>query len=259
MKTSKAYDLPLRIFHWTFAILFVLSFSIGNYIDDDSVLHAYHMLSGILMTFIVILRLFWARLGSKTSRINHFRLQPSELISYFKSVFSHDSKRYLGHNPASSYAAIFMILFTLGLFSSGLLMTFKIEKHFFKETHEIFANLFLLLVILHISGVFLHQWKHKDGMIFSMLNGKKEMITDEEEIKSQHGIVAIIFTFLIIGMGSYLVSHFDRNTGILSIYGSELQLWENEDDYEIGRDDDDGISYEYSDDHQHEEENDHEH
>ena len=41
---SKAYDLPLRIFHWVFAALFMSSFTIGKFLDDDSAIYAYHAL-----------------------------------------------------------------------------------------------------------------------------------------------------------------------------------------------------------------------
>ena len=57
MENVKAYDLPVRIFHWVFALLFVLYFSIGSLIEDDSTIFAYHMLSGILMVTIVLLRI----------------------------------------------------------------------------------------------------------------------------------------------------------------------------------------------------------
>lgn len=59
LKTSRAYDLPLRIFHWLFALLFLTSFSIAKLIDDESIVFVYHMLSGIMMVFIIIMRGRW--------------------------------------------------------------------------------------------------------------------------------------------------------------------------------------------------------
>lgn len=228
MENSKAYDLPVRIFHWAFALLFVMSFSIAKLIDDDSALYAYHMLSGILMVSIVILRIVWGLVGSKTSRFSSFKLRPSELIAYVKSVVSNKSKRYLGHNPASSYAAILMMIFTLGIGFSGLMMSLRINKHFFEEIHEILANGFLVVVLFHIAGVLFHQFKHNDEMIFSMFNGKKAKIDEEIEIKSNHPLVAFAFVIFLIGMGSYLLKSFDGNTGKLNAFGSQLQLGENE-------------------------------
>lgn len=242
MEKSKAYDLPTRIFHWIFAALFVTSFAIAKIIDDESTLYAYHMLSGILMVFLVLLRILWGFIGPQTSRFSSFKLNPCELKSYFFSVIQGKSKRYLGHNPASSYAAILMLLFTLGIGFSGMMMTLKISKHFFEEVHELFANGFFMVVIFHIAGVLLHQIKHNDDMIFSMLNGKKAKVDQEEEIKSQHPLVAIILVFLIVIVANQLVKNYDTNTGKLNIIGKQFHLGEdeheNENDHDENHDDD---------------------
>lgn len=229
MQSSKAYDLPIRIFHWVFAILFLISFSIAKFIDDDSMLYAYHMLSGILMVSLVILRVIWGLVGSKTSRFSSYKLRPTELFEYLNSILTTRSKRYLGHNPASSYAAILMLLLTVGIGLSGLMMSLRINKHFFEEVHELMANGLLIVVIFHIAGVIFHQARHADGMIFSMVNGKKNKIDGENEIKSNHPIAAVILILFILCMSSYLFINFDNNSGKLATFGTQLQLGENED------------------------------
>ncbi|MCF8059929.1 MAG: cytochrome b/b6 domain-containing protein [Bacteriovoracaceae bacterium] len=228
MDHSKAYDLPIRIFHWLFALLFVFSFSVAKFIDDDSVLYAYHMLSGILMVSIVLLRIVWGFVGSRTARFSSFKLNPTDLISYFNSVISSRSKRYLGHNPASSYAALLMMAFVLGIGFSGLMMSLRIYKHFFEEAHELLAHGLLITVIIHVVGVILHQLRHRDGLITSMLNGKKTKIVDERDINSNHPIVALLLILSFLNMGNYLFKNFDNNTGVLKAFGTQVQLGEKE-------------------------------
>ena len=228
MKQSLAYDLPVRIFHWFFALLFLASFSIANFIDDDSSLYSYHMLSGILMVFLVVLRVLWGVFGSKTSRFSSFKLNPSELFSYFSSINSSKAKKYLGHNPASSYAMIFMMLLAIGLASSGFAMCLGIRKHFFEEIHEVLAYGFLAIVLSHVLGVLFHQLKHHDGMVVTMISGKKDKVEGTTEIESGHPLVAIIFLILVIGMGSYLLRNFNQNKRELSILGNQIQLGEIE-------------------------------
>ncbi|GAB4420963.1 MAG: hypothetical protein OHK0056_31650 [Bacteriovoracaceae bacterium] len=235
MQKVKTYDLPLRIFHWLFAILFVTSFVIAKFIDDESALYAYHMISGMLMMILVIMRIVWSFLGEKTSKFGSYKLKIQDLIQYLKSVLSGHSKRYLGHNPASSYAAVLMFVFTTLLVTTGFFMIFRINKHFFEEVHELLAHAFLIIVILHIGGVWIHQLFHQDGMIFAMFSGRKNAVENEAAISSFRTRPAIVFLSIFSLSAIYLNTNFNARTGVLSIMGKDLQLGEvegNEMDHE---------------------------
>lgn len=247
MQKMNSYDLPLRIFHWLFAILFLTSFFIAKFIDDESMLYAYHMISGILMLILVIMRFIWSFVGEKTSSFRSLKLNPRELIQYLTSVSSGSSKRYLGHNPASSYATILMIGFTLALVSTGFFMILNINKHFFEEVHEIIAHGFLVIVILHIGGVLIHQLFHQDGMITSMFTGRKKIIEGEMGIKSSRTLAGSIFLITFLISAIYLNSNFSAQTGILNLVGKNLQLVEIE-KYELENKRDGYNKYEEDDD-----------
>lgn len=47
------------------------------------------------------------------------------------------------------------------------------EHEFLEETHELFANFTLLLVMLHLAGVFVGSAVHKESLVKAMLSGKK--------------------------------------------------------------------------------------
>lgn len=228
MNKTKVYDLPVRIFHWLFAGLFVFSFFVAKVIDDDSALYSYHMLAGFFMTLLVILRIVWGFIGSKHIRLSSFRLSPSELIKYLSLVLSTKSKRYLGHNPASSYAALGMFGFTFGLTLTGILMTKEINKHFFEEVHELCASGFIITAILHVVGVIFHQTKQKDGMIFSMVNGRKKSIEGESGIASRHPMTALVFVGLIITFALYLNQNYESSNQELNFFGAQIKLGEEE-------------------------------
>lgn len=227
-KKIKIYDWPTRIFHWLFAILFLGAFIIAEVVDDESKIFSYHMLAGITMIFLLLLRIIWGFIGTTYARFSAFKLQPRELIQYLKDAVISKTKRYLGHNPASSYAAILMFICAIGLAVTGILMTNGIEMEFYEESHELFANLFLITVIIHVGGILFHHLKHNDSLWSSMLDGNKKSLPGVEAIKNTKatsGIILLLLTFSWVG---YLTNQYEADTQKLSLFGVELNLGEDQ-------------------------------
>jgi cytochrome b len=233
MRTTKVYDLPLRLFHWLFAGFFVVSFIIGKTVDDDSVIFSYHMISGILLIGLVIWRLAWGFLGSYHSRFLNFSLNPLELKDYFSGILSGSRRKWAGHNPASSWASIAMFALALGLGSTGYMMTSNQGNSFdLKEIHELLAHGFLVVVILHVAGIALHTLRHKDGIAFSMIDGKKSEVDMTPALPSTRRVAAVILLGLVLSSAVYLLSQFDSQTRTLNLMGTTLQLGETENENE---------------------------
>lgn len=227
MRNQLVYDLPLRIFHWLFSALFVLSFLIAKTVDDESPAFSYHMLAGILLGFIVCLRMAWGFWGTKHSRFASFALHPSALIKYFAGMFSGNQARWAGHNPASSWAAITMFGLAIALAITGLFMA-NGQKEEFEDLHELFANAFLVVALLHIAGLILHALRHQDRIALSMIDGAKSGVQPEAAIGSPRSGIGILFLALTLTFASYLLSNFDSRQGTLNFFGTTLQLSENE-------------------------------
>jgi len=221
------YDLPVRIFHWLFAILFLVAIIIAKNVDDESVLFSYHMMAGLTLGFMLVLRIFWGFTGTTNARFSSFKLKPGELIHYFIDVIRTKTTRYLGHNPASSYAAIVMFVSVFGLVITGISMSNGFESDFFEETHELFANIFLITVIVHVVGIVYHQVKHRDSLWSSMLDGKKKSLPDAIGIENVKTITGILFLLLTLSWLSYIYTQFDSNTQKLNLFGIELNLGED--------------------------------
>lgn len=227
MKKHLVYDLPLRLFHWLFAGLFVFAFAIAKIIDDDSPIFTYHMLAGIMLSYVVSLRLIWGFLGTRYSQFRSFSLRPSELVNYFREILSGGKKRWSGHNPASSWAALVMFALALSLGGTGYLMSTGYKENF-EDIHEILANAFAVVVLLHIAGIFLHFFRHRDGIALTMISGVKAEVSENEAITNNSPIVAAGFLVLVAGFSIYLASGFESSKQTLNVFGTSIQLGENE-------------------------------
>ena len=229
MEKKLIYDLPTRIFHWLFSLLFVVAFLITKTIDDDNPLFSYHMLAGLTLGVLVLLRIIWGFIGTRYAKFSSFALKPCELIEYFKRILSGDKKKWVGHNPASSWAALVMMSSALLLAISGILMTSGYKK-LFEDAHEIVANVFLITVLLHIAGVLLHSFRHKDSISLAMINGKKIVFENDNKIISSKPLSAVLFLLLVFVFVGYLFQSHNVNTNELNLFGKNLTLSDKDKD-----------------------------
>jgi cytochrome b len=239
MRQVLVYDLPTRLFHWLFAGFFITAFAIANLVDDDSARFSLHMLAGLGMMFVIALRMIWSLVGTRHARLGDLVLKPTQLISYFKSMFSSGSRRWIGHNPASSWAAVTMVGLGLGLGITGYLMATGAESGWVKETHELMANAFLVVVVLHIAGVAVHVLRHRDHLQTSMVTGRKQAITDSQVPVRAVPVAGLAFIVLTVVFMGYLLQHYDAQARTLDLFGTTLQLGENEQDHLSGENDGD--------------------
>lgn len=229
MRNQLVYDLPTRFFHWLFVGMFIVAFFIGKTVDDESPVFTYHMLIGLVMSFAVVLRIIWGFFGTKYAKFSSFLLNPVSLFNYFSGMLTGKSMRSLGHNPASSWAALVMMALGAGLGVTGYLMTTG-NKETFEDLHEILANTFLIVAIMHIAGIIIHTIKHKEAIGLSMVDGKKQAVEGETMISSSRPAVGVIFLILVAIYSFNLYRNFNPQNGTLGFLGTTLQLGENESD-----------------------------
>ncbi len=210
---TKVYTWSLftRLFH----MLLVTAVAIVYVISEEENLLSYHVAFGYFIGLLFIYRIIWGFMDVKYSKFRDFNFDLKELFSYMLNVLG-DKKEYIGHNPASSWAVVAMIV--LGLLSvvsgvivygtqegMGLLSFLNItlfkEMDFFEDLHELFANSFIAVVFVHISGVLIDRTFHKSDAISSMISGYKE--GSEEGLSLR--IVQKAFGTLWIGSSLFLL------------------------------------------------------
>lgn len=176
----KVWDIPLRIFHW----LLVSGFLVA-YLTEDELLTV-HVWAGYLVIALLFFRLVWGFTGTRYARFSSFLCSPEESMAYIRDLISLKAKRTIGHNPAGA-AMILLLLVSLALTSITGLAVYGADQaagpladignrheKLWEELHEFFANFTLFLVFLHVFGVLVGSYLHRENLIKAMWNGKKK-------------------------------------------------------------------------------------
>ncbi len=167
------WDLPVRIFHWLLTGALVTAFTVALTVDDDSATFALHYLAGSVAGFLVLLRVVWGVVGSRWARFRDFTFGPGALAGYLRAaLFGGDGARYVGHNPATSWAVVAMFVLIGSIVTTGLLMGSGGEA--FEEIHEILAWTLAAVVGAHVAGVALHTIRHRENIGAAMVTGQRE-------------------------------------------------------------------------------------
>jgi hypothetical protein len=109
-------------------------------------------------------------------------------IEYLRSLRK-EPLHYMGHNPAGSYAIYGILFFGLATGLTGYLTLNEIGGESLEEVHEVCANIWLGLVIVHIAGVFVGSWIHRENLLRSMVTGYKQRV-QRQSVRADSGVPA---------------------------------------------------------------------
>ncbi len=175
----KVWDLPLRIFHW----LLVAGFFVA-YLTEDELLTV-HVWAGYLVTGLLVFRLIWGFVGNDYARFSSFLCSPAKSIAYLKNLIALKTQRYLGHNPAGAAMIVLLLVSILATVITGfavygadqaagpLAAIGSDNEKMWEEVHEFFANFTLVLVAVHIIGVAVESYIHRENLPKAMVHGFK--------------------------------------------------------------------------------------
>lgn len=179
----RVWDPLIRFFHWSLVSAFVIAF-----ITEENLLSV-HSWAGYLILALLSIRFIWGFIGTPYARFSDFIYSPQTIIQFLKDTIYLRAKRYIGHNPAGG-AMVIMLMISLFMTSfSGILLLGAEEQagpvagwfvqagglwgEALEELHEFFANFTLLLVFVHVIGVFVESLIHRENLTSSMLSGFK--------------------------------------------------------------------------------------
>jgi len=197
----RVWDPLVRVGHW----LIVVGFFVA-YLTEDDLLSA-HVWAGYVVGAVVVVRVLWGFVGSRYARFSDFLYGPKEAWRYLGELIRGRGRRFLGHSPAGGVMVILLLLGLAATTWSGLMVyaydqgagpladmvalpargtraededhDFEESEDFWEETHEVFANLTLLLIAFHIGGVLLASFVHRENLVAAMLTGDKRELDED--------------------------------------------------------------------------------
>lgn len=169
--TIKVWDPFVRLFHWSLvgAMAYELVFEPGT---------KAHVYVGYYIMAVVVLRLVWGLVGTKHARFSDFVRSPIEVLAYLRSLLTRNPMHYLGHNPAGGWMVLLLLLAVMATAGTGWAMKTDAlwGEEWIEELHEAFANGIIVLIALHVLGVIVSSYKHRENLVRAMITGRKQKV-----------------------------------------------------------------------------------
>ena len=187
----KVWDLPVRLTHWSFALLIPAMW----YTAENSLWY-WHTRMGAALLGLLVFRIIWGFVGTRTARFAVFVRGPSTILAYLRGD-DPGSKR-IGHNPLGALAVlgligVMLVQVGMGLFAgdpydgaTGPLNSLVgvMTADTLTELHEAFFYVVLALVGLHIVTIAVYAGLKMDDLVSPMVTGKREVDSSVEGIEA---------------------------------------------------------------------------
>jgi len=182
------WDVPVRVFHW----LMVIAFAGAWLTSDSEAWRLTHITLGYTMAALVVFRLAWGFAGTRWARFSSFVRGPRAVVAYVKGMIRGTAQHHTGHNPAGAVAILLLLALTLVVAASGWAVLNEIGGDSFEELHEAAAIAMLVVVGVHVVGVALGSWAHRENLVKAMITGRKDVPQGEDSVKPRAVIGAAV-------------------------------------------------------------------
>lgn len=188
------WDLPVRIFHWLMALSFA-----GAFLTAESERwRLVHVTLGYTVAGLVVFRLLWGLAGTRHARFASFVRGPKAVVRYLRSLLSGRPEQHVGHNPAGALAIVALLGLALLVTAAGWATYNEVGGEWLEDLHEGAANAMLALVGLHIAGVVLSSFLHRENLVRAMIDGHKHG-AQEDGIRSPRTLFGVLLLAVVLG------------------------------------------------------------
>lgn len=118
MPRKPIIDLPVRLFHWTLVIAVLLAWGSAEWGYMDR-----HMAIGQFILALLVFRILWGLMGSRTARFASFLASPAAVLRYLSGMFDRSKPMSVGYNALGGWAIMALLLALLVQTGTGLFAT----------------------------------------------------------------------------------------------------------------------------------------
>lgn len=176
------WDPAVRVVHWSLVVAFAIC-----YVTQEQ-RYSLHVDSGYVVLALVAFRILWGVVGPRHARFARFVVGPISVARHLRDIARGRPGRHLGHSPAGAAMTVVLLLTLLVITLSGIALDaaenragplaayrFYYYTDLIEGVHEIASHACLALVVLHVVGVVVACWQHRENLVQAMITGRKRI------------------------------------------------------------------------------------
>jgi cytochrome b len=176
----RVWDPYVRAFHWLLVIGILASWITG----ENGWMETHYQI-GLGVGWLVIFRILWGFVGSRTARFTHFIKGPGAVIDYARTMFARKPSHAFGHNAGGGLMVLVLLLVVgiqafSGLFNSDDVLfdgpfyddVSDSMTHLAGFVHAWLFDILLALIALHVLVIAMYFFWKRENLVRAMVVGR---------------------------------------------------------------------------------------
>lgn len=231
--TRRVTDAPTRVFHWLFALCFT-----GAYLTAETEhWRLVHVTLGYTLAGLLAFRIVWGLFGPRQARLGLLLRKLSGLKPWLASARQGQFNGRQAQNLGMALGVLLLMAVAVPLTLSGYatyndwgdLLGGEWAADLLEETHELFANGMLALVLFHIGLIALLSVLRRTNAARPMLSGRIPG-AGPDLAQRNHGFVAALLIAAVVGFWTWQWQDAPQGSGAPLSVGSVVEQWRRGDD-----------------------------
>ncbi|MEM6827849.1 MAG: cytochrome b/b6 domain-containing protein [Pseudomonadota bacterium] len=207
----RVWDLPLRLTHWSFALLVP-----ALWWSAENSEWALHKRFGVALFGLLVFRILWGFLGTRTARFSSFVKGPATIWGYLTGKVAHT----IGHNPVGALSVLGLLTVMLVQVGAGLFagdpydgatgplnpLVGVATADTLTQWHEWFYWVVLGFVALHLSAIAFYGIFKQNDLVSAMLSGTKTVKGEVEENDRVMWLRFVLCSGVAVGLALWIAN-----------------------------------------------------